>query len=311
MITAVSLNPSIDRTLIVEKLRTGGLNRVERQTDVAAGKGANAALAAAALGAKAECIGFMYPDGAAMYRDRFERGGADCNFVMCTGSVRVNQKIFDRARGEITELNQSGAPVTEEQLAAVYNLVARHALKSDWLILTGSLPPGCPADTYAKLCALAREKGCRVILDADAQRLREGLKAHPDLIKPNKYELETLVNHPLNDARDILDAARELVRNGVGAVAVSMGGDGALIVSDAGAWRAKPVRVDVKSTVAAGDSMVAGLAVGLERGMRLQDAFRLGVAAATARCATEPDAMIDVQNVEMIASKVEIEEIDR
>lgn len=309
MITAVSLNPGIDRTLIVEKLCPGGLNRVERQIDVAAGKGANAALAAAALGAEAACIGFMYPDGISMYRDRFGRGNVDSNFVMCEGSIRINQKVFDRTRGEITELNQSGVRVTEEQIAAVSGLVVRHAVKSDWLILTGSLPPGCPVDTYGRLCALAKQRGCRVILDADGDRLREGLKANPDLIKPNRYELETLVGRPLPGRQDILDAARALVDGGVRVVAVSMGGDGALIVCRDGAWCAKGVRVEVKSTVAAGDSMIAGLAVGLERGMAVPEAFRLGVAAATARCATPPDLMFDAEAVEAYASQVEIEEI--
>ncbi len=311
MITAVSLNPGIDRTLTVEKLCPGGLNRVECQVDVAAGKGANAAVAASVLGAEAECIGFMYPDGISMYRDRFGRSNVGCDFVMCEGSLRVNQKVFDRTRGEITELNQSGAFVTEQQLAEAANLVARHAARSSWLILTGSLPPGCPVDTYGRLCALAKQNGCRVILDCDGDRLREGLKANPDLIKPNRYELEMLVGHPLNGQQDILSAARELVDGGVGVVAVSMGGDGAIIVNADGAWRARGVRIDVKSTVAAGDSMIAGLAVGLERGMRLPDAFRLGVAAATARCATPPDAMFDAHAVEIYAAQIEIEEIGK
>ena len=309
MITTVSLNPSIDRTLTVEKLCTGGLNRVESQTDVAAGKGANAALAAAALGAEAECIGFMYPDGEGMFRERFRNGGAAASFVMCEGSVRINQKIFDRTRGEITELNGLGAPVTDAQMEAVFDLAARRAARSDWMILTGSLPPGCPADTYQRMCALAKEKGCRVVLDADGERLRAGLRAKPDLIKPNRYELEMLVGRALPDERALIDAARALVDDGIGVAAVSLGGEGALIVCRDGAWRAKPVRVEVKSTVAAGDSMIAGLTVGLQRGLRVPDAFRLGVAAATARCATAPDAGLDARTVDLYASRVEVEKI--
>lgn len=309
MITSVSLNPSIDRTLTVERLCPGGLNRVECQMDVAAGKGVNAALAAAALGEEAECIGFMYPDGDGMYRERFRSAGVAASFVMCDGAVRINQKIFDRTRGEITELNGLGAPVTDAQIEAIFDLAARRAAKSDWMILTGSLPPGCPADTYQRMCALAKAKGCRVALDADGERLRAGLRAKPDLIKPNQYELEMLTGRALPDESALLDAARALVADGIGVAAVSMGSKGALIVSRDGAWRAKPVRIDVKSTVAAGDSMVAALAVGLQRGLCIPDAFRLGVAAATARCALPPETMISTEAVKTYAAQVEIEAI--
>ena len=159
------------------------------------------------------------------------------------------------------------------------------------------------------MCARAKEKGCRVVLDADGERLRAGLRAKPDLIKPNRYELEMLVGRALPDERALIDAARALVDDGIGVAAVSLGGEGALIVCRDGAWRAKPVRVEVKSTVAAGDSMIAGLTVGLQRGLRVPDAFRLGVAAATARCATAPDAGLDARTVDLYASRVEVEKI--
>lgn len=305
MITALALNPSIDRTLEIDSLNVGGLNRVRRQTDAAAGKGANAALAAAALGAAAECVGLMYPDGERMYRERFEAGGVGCAFVMCEGHVRVNQKIFDRARGEITELNQSGAPVDAGAIAAIEDMILRRG--SDVLILTGSLPPGCPDDTYARLCRTARAAGTRVMIDADGERLSAGVRANPDLIKPNQYELEMLVGRKLSGTADILRAAKALVDGGVGVVTVSMSAEGALIVSAAGAWRARGLRVDVKSTVAAGDSMIAGLAVGLTRGMALPDALRLGAAAATARCATEPDRMFTREAVDALAERIVIE----
>ena len=128
MITCASLNPSIDRTLTVPRLTPGGLNRVARQTDVAAGKGVNVALAAAALGEEAACIGLMYSEGARLFEERLSAAGVACDFARCEGAVRVNVKVLDEEKGEITELNASGTPATEAQLREMAALAARHAL---------------------------------------------------------------------------------------------------------------------------------------------------------------------------------------
>ena len=309
MITSISLNPSIDRMLEVNAFCAGGLNRVQAQTDVAAGKGTNVALAAAALGEKSECIGFMYREGGRLFEQRLSEGGVDCDFLWCEGAVRVNVKVFDREKGEITELNSSGTPVTQAQLSEMTELVLRHARNTDFLILTESLPPACPVDYYRTLAEAAATENCRVLLDADGDRLRTGLKAKPFLIKPNRYELELLTGRTLDSIDKLMSAAQELIDGGVGVVAVSMGGEGALITDGREAWRTPGLKVDVKSTVAAGDSMIAGLASGFNRGYDLREAFRLGVAAATARCATAPERIIDVETCLRFAAQLKMEKL--
>lgn len=309
MITSVSLNPSIDRTIELDQFTVGGLNRVQKQTDVAAGKGPNVAIVTAALGQESECIGFMYNEGGKLFEKRLGDSGAACDFVWCEGAVRVNVKVFDRSRGEITEINQSGSRVSEDQLARMTELVRKHALQADYLILTGSLPPGCPSDYYCTLAETAAQAGCRVILDADGDRLMHGLKAKPFLIKPNRYELEMLTGRALPEIRDVLAAAEELIRGGVGIVAVSMGGDGALICDGSRAYLAHGVKIEVKSTVAAGDSMIAGLAAGFASGSELTEAFRMGVAAATVRCMTPPEEMISLAAVQAMMDRIHMEKI--
>lgn len=309
MITSVSLNPSIDRTLGVENFTTGGLNRVLSQTDVAAGKGVNVALAAAALGSDSECIGFMYKEGGALFEERLHEGGVHSDFMWCEGAVRVNVKVFDQTRGEITELNSSGTPVTAEQLTEMTRLVQAHARKSDYLILSGSLPPACPVDYYRTLAEAAEGENCRVLLDADGDRLRAGIKAKPFLIKPNRYELELLTGKKLDSIDLLLEAAQDCIREGVGAVAVSMGGEGALITDGKSAFRTPGLKVEVKSTVAAGDSMIAGMAVGLSRGYPLEEAFRLGVAAATARCCTPPEEIISPETCLRLLDELKMEKL--
>ena len=167
MISCVSLNPSIDRTLALERFEQGGLNRVLSQTDVAAGKGVNVALAASALGEQTACIGFMYREGGALFEHRLREGGVQSDFLWCEGAVRVNVKVFDRSKGEITELNSSGTPVSGAQLDQMRALSLRHARSAACLVLSGSLPPACPVDFYRTLARDAAQVGCRVILDAD------------------------------------------------------------------------------------------------------------------------------------------------
>lgn len=309
MITCVSLNPSIDRTLCVDRFTRGGLNRVTAQTDVAAGKGVNVALAASALGARSECIGFMYRDGGKLFEDRLNRGGVCSDFLWNDGAVRVNIKVLDREKGEITEINSSGAPILQPQLADMIDMVKAHAQNSDYMILSGSLPPACPVDYYRVLADTAAAEGCRVLLDADGERLCAGLLAKPFLIKPNRYELELLTGKELESVDAILEAALECVRGGVGAAAISMGADGALMTDGKAAYYTPGLKVEIQSTVAAGDSMIAGLAVGFERGYGLSEAFRMGVAAATARCCTPPDQIISAECCLKLADQLQMERL--
>ena len=309
MITSVSLNPSIDRTLEVGSFTVGGLNRVCAQTDVAAGKGVNVALAVSALGAESACIGYMYRECAALFQQRLSQGKVQGDFVWCDGAVRVNVKVFDRSRGEVTEINSSGMPVSEEQLQAMVQLVRSHARTSDCMILSGSMPPACPADFYRTLGEAAAAEGCRVLLDADGDRLTAGLQARPYLIKPNRYELELLTGRVLDSREKLLQAAGECIDRGAALVAVSMGAEGALITDGKRAYATPGLKVAVKSTVAAGDSMIAGMAVGFSRGLDIPEAFRLGVAAATARCSTPPDEIITAQTCAALAAQLNVERI--
>lgn len=309
MITTISLNPSIDRTVTVARLTPGGLNRVVSSNSVAAGKGINVALAAASLGVDAECIGFMYREGAKLFEKRLMMNSTAYNFVWCEGSVRTNIKVFDEEKGEITEINESGARVSEEDLKQMTDLVARHAENTDYLVMAGSLPPGCPVDYYKTLIQTVDGLGCRCILDADGDRLRFGLEAQPYMIKPNRYELEMMTGCELKSLKEIRDAANRYIDMGVSVVAVSLGADGAMITDGSQSLFAPKLAIDVRSTVGAGDSMVAGLACGFIGDNDLEESFRMGVACASARCSTESHKVVDKSIYRTLLGQVQIEKI--
>ena len=309
MITSISLNPSIDRTLTVEGFTPGGLNRVISSRDVAAGKGINVALTVSALGLDAECIGFMFRDSGALFEKRLMVNSTAYDFIWLDGAARTNVKVFDRAAEVVTELNESGREVDAESVEKMTDLVCAHAENSDFLILSGSLPPGCPEDYYRTLIEAVEGLDCRCVLDADGNRLKSGLEAKPFMIKPNRFELETMTGRKLETIADIREAARQYIDQGVEVVAVSLGADGAIILRGDEALYAPRLNVEVKSTVGAGDSMVAGLVAGFMAEKDLEETFRMGMACATARCMTEGYHIVDKTVYRAVMDMVKIERL--
>ena len=267
------------------------------------------ALAVSALGLDSKCVGFMYHDGAPLFEKRLMLNSTPYEFVWCEGSVRTNIKVFDRAAGVVTELNESGSNIGESAIDKMTDLVARVAEDSDYLILSGSIPPGCPQDYYRTLIAAVEGLGCRCVLDADGERLKYGLEGKPFMIKPNRFELETMTGQRMDSLSQVRDAAKRYIDMGVEVVAVSLGADGALIANSSETLYAPRMNIEVKSTVGAGDSMVAGLVAGFMGDCDLEDAFRMGVACASARCMTEGYKAVDRTVYKAFLDMVKIERI--
>jgi len=249
----------------------------------------------------------MYEANGKVITDRLENEGAEGQFVWQPGAVRTNLKILDTARGVITEVNEPGPAVGVEQMERVSRLTLECARESAYLVLTGSVPPGCPPSTYRDIITALRGTGCRCVLDAEGEKLSLGLEAAPYMVKPNQYELELAVGRKLNCVTEIRDAALSFIEKGVSLVAVSMGGQGALITDGDLSLFAPALEVPVRSTVGAGDSMVSGLLHGLTQGNDLSETFRRGVACATASVMTEGTQLVDADQYRALLTKVEME----
>lgn len=295
MICAFCANPCIDRTVTIPKFTYGGMNRIQDVRQDGSGKGVNVAIACRQLGMEAACIGLMGRENGGLVRARMEQDGVVCDLMEFDGAVRINTKVLDRATGIVTEINEKGQPVTAEQVAAMVAQCVDWAGRSSFLVLTGSLPPGCPDDLYAQITRAvhAAAPDCRVLLDAEGEKLRQGLAARPYMIKPNRYELELLAGHELPGIQDVHAFAQELVAQGIQVVTVSLGGDGAYVTDGAAAFYAPIMDVPVRSTVGAGDSMVAGMLRGFDLGLSPVEAFRHGVAAASSSVTTEGTMLVD------------------
>lgn len=307
MITSICMNPSFDKTVEVDALEVGEVNRIRTSRTDMGGKGINVAVVAQRLGLSCQCIGVMGEDGSARLQSMLEKEGMEQAFLTVPGSVRTNTKIVSRDGKGVTELNEPGAPMDAAQLRAFFDMAREKVAGSRYAVLTGSLPPGCPQGTYRNLMRALEGVDC--ILDVGGKELELGAEAHPFLIKPNLSELEATLGLELRTLRSIRDAALIFLRKGVQHVIVSMGSMGAMYVSKEKTLFAPALRVEAKSTVGAGDAMVGGLLKGLEVEGDMAHAFRYGVAAGAASVMTEGTQLIVPEDFDSLLGQVKVQEV--
>ena len=270
-VVTFTANPSIDRTVALgSALARGEVQRATAASAQAAGKGVNVAKVVAAGGVATEAV-LPFADEA--YRSSLDADLPAGLTVLAPATVRhprTNTTITE-PDGTTTKINEPGPTLSVDDLAVATDLLVEAARGAVWVALSGSLPPGAPTDWYARLTARLKPLGCRVAVDTSDAALDAVLDALPgasfDLIKPNSDELAQLTGGDAaafedaavrGDLHDIVEAASRLRDRGIANVLVTLGGAGAVLVNAEGAWHATAPRIEVRSTVGAGDSSVAG-----------------------------------------------------
>jgi 1-phosphofructokinase len=279
MIVTLTLNPSVDRTVEVETLARGEVMRALGVRVDPGGKGINVSRALASHGLPTRAVvtlgGAEGEHLVALLRDT----GIEIVAVPIHGAIRSNITVVE-PDGTTTKLNEPGAQLSADELAAVF-LAVRGAVESaDWLVASGSLPPGAPAAVYADLVRSLAGSGTRVAVDTSGAALQAVLAAGPALVKPNRDELAEVTGQPLRTIADVVEAACRLRDLGAGTVLASLGADGAVLVDDDGALHGATPAVAPISSVGAGDAMLAGfLAAGGVGAKALIEGLAWGAAA--------------------------------
>ena len=275
-IATVTLNPAIDQTIQIPHFAIGEVNRVAEEQSDAGGKGVNVASFLAHFGHKVAVTGILGRDNDHAFEQLFMRQSIEDRFVRLDGSTRVNIKIVDPLKQEITDINAPGLQNSAEGLKALDQAIEQLASDgAEQFVLAGSLPAGLSTAIYRDLIFRLKALGKEVVLDASGDAFSAGLEAGPDIIKPNVDELSELVGHKLTSNDEIISAARAVTAGRVGLIVVSMGSDGALFITEEEVLHAMPKGAVVKSTVGAGDAMVAGILHGRSEGLPLADLARL------------------------------------
>jgi len=254
VIVTVTPNPSIDRTIQIDRLDRGRMIRARAATSEAAGKGLNVSLALATEGVDTSAVLPLAADSATVYL-RLLADAVPITAVPIKGAARVNVSLVE-PDGTVTKVNEPGPQLGPDDVEAI--LAAASAIAgSGWVVGCGSLPPGAPVDFYARLIALGSEDR-RIAVDTSGEALGAAVCARAALVKPNTAELAELVGRPLATIGDVNAAARVLIERGAHAVLVSLGPDGALLVDARTASHAEASIDDVVNTVGAGDALLAG-----------------------------------------------------
>lgn len=282
MIYTVTLNPALDKTVEIPGMALDTVNRITAMRTDPGGKGINVSKVIAKLGGDSVALALLGGGTGRAIADALEEMGLRCELQFVEGETRTNLKVVDPVNHTNTDLNEPGISVTPAVLDGLLDRLIGLIQPGDLVVLSGSLPKGAPGDTYYTWVARCKEAGAKVFLDADGALLAEGLRAAPDLVKPNQDELSRLVGHPLETVEALADAAGALLADGVQKVVVSMGGKGALYVTRDTVLYAEGLKVPVGSTVGAGDSVVAALAVAETQGLSLEDTVRLSTATGAA-----------------------------
>jgi 1-phosphofructokinase len=312
-IVCVSANPAMDRRLRMESLAVGEINRAHSAQGLAGGKAAHVAMATLALQAKPVWVGFL---GGAIGQEcarQMETLGIRVVAVPTVAGTRVNLEIID-ATGGVTEILEPGAePTPQEREEFLRRCVG--GLRDEWkkavVVISGSLPTGVGSDFYVSLIAAAQTAGARVFVDTSGEALRAASHAHPDFVKVNRTEGETLLGRPLATIEELADAAREIVARGAESSAITLGREGLIWKErkDGPVWKAAPPRMNVISAVGSGDATLAGFAYSAMQGIGGEEALRLAAACGAANCLAPAPGRIQLATVRALMPQIEIERL--
>lgn len=309
MIITVTMNPAIDKTVEIHRLVPGGLNRIQKVEYDAGGKGINVSKTIHELGGTSIATGFLGGNAGKTIENVLNERNIKNDFIWVEGETRTNTKVFEE-NGEVTELNEPGPVIGEEQLKALMDKLEAYADENALFILAGSIPSGVDKQIYADIIRLVHAKGAKVLLDADGDLFRNSLDAVPDMIKPNRVELEEYagIDYRSSD-EEILNLARELLGRGIDTVAVSMGKSGAMLIRNGFEVKCPALAVKAHSTVGAGDAMVAALAYSYDQKLGHEETARLCMATSAGAVTTVGTKPPKKEEVEELKKQVIIERI--
>jgi 1-phosphofructokinase len=310
MIVTVTLNPAVDKTLLMRGFAVGKTNRGEIERLDPGGKGINVAKALRQLGCPVMALGFVAGMNGRFIIRALEALEIPADFVDVEGETRVNLKITDPESGTETEINESGFGVGQEHLERFKEKLGSCAARAKIVVFSGSLPPGAPQDTYAHLLAIARAQGAKTILDTSGAALVEGMEGRPDFVKPNRAEAEELLRRRLDNRTQLASAVRDLLDMGPSTAAISLGAEGLVAGRGDRIVLAVPPPVKARSSVGAGDALVAAFAYAMVEGLEFEAAVRLAAAMGAATAAASGSSVADMDAVRAMLPQIALTPLD-
>ncbi len=309
-ITTLTVNPAIDLTLEVDGLVIEDVNRVKAFQENAGGKGINVSRVLKAFGYKnLNTLTLLGSARGERFKKLFNRSGLKLTSIPLHSETRLNVTVFDRNARRTTKLNEPGPNVSEREKKLLIQTCLKFAAKSDYFVLAGSLTKGLRAGWYGEIIKQINRNGLKTLLDADGDTLKLALSSRPYLIKPNRYETERVLGISLNNERDLWHGAKRLQELGAQNVLMSLGANGVIFRGAKESWRGYSVPVKIKSTVGAGDSLMAGFLYKIANSKPVGEALRFAIACGTHTATTGATELCDRAGVMKLLPKIKVKQI--
>lgn len=309
MIRTLTLNPALDKTVVIPNFRTDTVNRIDSLRLDPGGKGINVSKVVQKLGGESYATALLGGSTGDLIFSMLAQQGIRVDRICVPGQTRTNLKIIDPVLKTNTDINEPGVSLTINQWDDVLAHFISQVTADDIVVLAGSVPAGAPADIYARCIQACDEIGAKTFLDADGPLLATGIAAGPYLIKPNLDELKRVVQQPLESLKQIKAAGLTLLEQGIQKVLISMGEKGALYLTADICLFAPALSVPVGSTVGAGDSVVAALAIAEEKGLSPSETLALAIATGAANVMCSGTQAADLQQIQALLPLVRYQSV--
>lgn len=305
MIITVTINASVDKYYRVPAYSSGKVNRVDRVVHTAGGKGLNVARVIHALGSPVKAAGIIGGHSGNLICDLLSQEGIDFDFMHAPIESRSCINIIDE-NGQSTELLESGNEVNEEVISGFLTYFERMLTRVEVVTLSGSVLKGMPETIYRQLVSIAKKKHKKVILDTNGKYLVNGIEGFPTIIKPNRQEIEQIMGVENATIEQLVEHCLSYVEMGVEKVLVSLGHEGALLISEEEVWKGCPPKLEIVNTVGSGDSMVGALAVGLQQQIAPEQLLRSAIAVSAANTLTEKTGEVRKEDISSIYNRTQV-----
>ena len=278
MIYTMTLNPSIDYIVRVDSLEIGSVNRMTSDDKFPGGKGINVSRILKRIDAQSTALGFLGGFTGKFIEDCLNEEEISTNFTTIQSDTRINIKL---KAGEETEINGQGPVLTDEEISELKASLSKVG-KGDIVVLAGSLPAGLSQGFYQELIEIIKDKEADFVIDTTGADLLAALPKKPLLVKPNNHELAELYHTTFSGLDDIITYGKKMLADGAQNVIISMAGDGALLFTQDGVYQTNVLKRELKNSVGAGDSMIAGFIGEYSKTKNPVESFKWGVACGSA-----------------------------
>ena len=306
MITTVTMNPAIDKSIILNKVSFGEVNTAAEALENAGGKGINVSKVLNVLGVDSIATGILGQDNADFFINYLSSRNIKNDFQLVKGKTRTNIKLIEISKNRTTDINEAGIEVKAEDLLKIKSKIVELAKRSEYVVLSGSLPIGVPDDFYADIINTIKDYTITV-LDTSGARLTGGIEAGAHIIKPNKYEMEQSYGISFGSNDECVDFCKKLIcKSQLKTILLTLAADGAVFIQNDKILYSEPVKVKVINTVGAGDSFLGGYLAGKSDGLTGEEAFRMAAACGTLAAMQKGTDVFSLDDYNEMIKKVHI-----